>query len=122
MIWYELTRWWAYRSIKHPKMRMYTRVLPGVLAAVLTVVFFSLPNRPTIAGPSGLLDVISDFLVLLPGFFIASLAAVSTFQRKEMDEIMPYPTPTINLRLEGRNIEYELTRRMFYATYSRIFL
>ncbi|WP_282077165.1 hypothetical protein [Epibacterium ulvae] len=56
-----------------------------------------------------------DTLVLLPGFFIAALAAVSTFQRPEMDVAMPEPCPTIEIRIDGKYLPYDVTRRMFLS-------
>jgi hypothetical protein len=114
MLSYELGRWWAYRHIKHPQMPLYVWVLPLLVAFVATCAFFALPLRPSITGKEGLFAGIIQILVLLPGFFIAALAAVATFARPEMDEAMPAPAPTIMLNI-GYECEVELTRRMFLS-------
>lgn len=113
MLWYELTRWWAYRQIQHPMMRYYVWVVPSVLALLITVIFFALPVRPSLAGENGVLVAIVQVLALLPGFFIAALAAVATFNRPEMDQIMPASAPKIKVKRLGDWIDVELTRRTF---------
>jgi hypothetical protein len=114
MLSYELSRWWAYRHIRHPKMHIYVWVMPTIIACGVTAIFFALPLRPSITGKEGLFAGIIQILVLLPGFFIAALAAVATFARPEMDETMPSPAPTIILNIGGE-LEVELTRRMFLS-------
>ena len=112
---YELLRWWAYRNIKHDKMRIYVWIIPCIIAAIFTITFLLLPVRPDISGKDGLLLSIVQILALLPGFFIASLAAVATFQRSEMDVQMPDPAPTLELEIHGEKQDVPLTRRMFLS-------
>ena len=114
MLSYELGRWWAYRHIEHPKMHLYVWVLPLLIASGATALFFALPLRPSVTGKEGLFAAITQILALLPGFFIAALAAIATFARPEMDETMPPPAPTIMLNI-GRKCKVELTRRMFLS-------
>ena len=54
-----------------------------------------------------------SFLALLPGFFIAALAAVATFQRTELDQLMPEPAPQLSMRTGGRDELVSLTLRIF---------
>lgn len=115
MVWYELSRWWAYRRIRHPTMHFYVWTIPCFIAFGTTLLFLMLPVRPSITGRDGLLAAIIQVLALLPGFFIAALAAVATFERPEMDVEMPAPAPTIKLNLGEQQIETELTRRMFLS-------
>jgi hypothetical protein len=114
-MWYELSRWWAYRQIQHPRMHVYLWLLPGILAVFLTVIFFLLPVRPDVSGSNGILAAIIQTVSMLPGFFITSLAAVATFQRPEMDVEMPAPTPSVEMRLDGVKSQVLLTRRMFLS-------
>ena len=50
---------------------------------------------------------------MLPGFFIASLAAVATFQRAELDETMPDPSPTLEVRTGEDASAVPLSHRVF---------
>jgi hypothetical protein len=113
MPWYELTRWLGYRSIKHPAMRPYVTGLPLALGLAATVLYVLLPVKPSLTASGGLLSNILTLLAALPGFFIAALAAVATFDRPEMDEEMPEPSPTIAIRREGQWLDVNLTRRTF---------
>jgi hypothetical protein len=54
---------------------------------------------------------ISGLLQILPGFYIASLAAIATFNKGNMDQYMPEPTPTVNVRVRGHSLPIRLTRR-----------
>ena len=115
MLWYELTRWWAYRRIKHPKMNLYVWVLPLALAVLSTAALLALPVRPAVAGRDGVLQAVIGVLTILPGFFLAALAAVATFQRPEMDVEMPAPAPVVGVRFGDAVVETEVTRRMFLS-------
>lgn len=48
---------------------------------------------------------------ILPGFYLTALAAVATFNRPDMDELMPKPSPRINVSRYGQPVTIELTRR-----------
>ena len=113
MILYELTRWWNYRRIKHPSMAWYIWRIPGAAASLTAVTYILLPERPGVASPDGLISGVSQIMTILPGFFIAALAAVATFNREEMDDPMPAPTPTTTIFRQGEWIEVVLTRRLF---------
>ena len=47
------------------------------------------------------------------GIFIAALAAVSTFDRHTLDDLMPAPAPRLELRTRGQDETVDLTMRMF---------
>lgn len=96
-------------------MFLYVWLVPVALAAVCTAFLLGLPVPPSITGPGGVLSIVIQISALLPGFFLAALAAVSTFQRPEMDVDMPAPAPVVKLRLGADNIEYTVTRRMFLS-------
>lgn len=115
MIWYELTRAFAYRRIKHPAMSWYTWRLPVLLGLFALVVFVIVPVPPRLFASDGLVSSLITFLSILPGFYIAALAAVATFNRQEMDEEMPDPTPTVVVEMHGQSDEVPLTRRTFLS-------
>lgn len=70
---------------------------------------------------SGLVTSIFDVIKNLPGFFIAALAAISTFNREGMDEIITDQngnSPTINLKHVNssgieKSFDCKLSRRVF---------
>jgi len=115
MLTYEFSRWWAYRRIRHPMMWRYIWGAPLALTAIALFVYVALPVKPRLGGEVGLLKSLSQILALLPGFFISALAAIATFNRPEMDETMPAPTPTVKIAHRGQTIDIDLTRRMFLS-------
>ena len=111
---YEMLRWAAYRSIKHASMRFYVSMLPLALCIPVTVLWVLLPVKPSLTATSGgMLASILTMVAALPGFFIAALAAVATFNKPEMDEEMPAPCPQIRVLRAGKFVDVSLTRRTF---------
>lgn len=96
-------------------MWVYKTVLPLSISAFVVLGYFFIPIRPKLLSDSGLIGSLMDTLVLLPGFFIAALAAVSTFQRPEMDIVMPEPCPIIEIRVNDEYLPFDVTRRMFLS-------
>jgi hypothetical protein len=81
----------------------------------VVLVFMILPAKPDVFGDGGLNGSIISLVATLPGFFIAALAAVSTFQRETLDETMPAPAPRLKLRTRGQDEAVDLTMRMFLS-------
>lgn len=73
--------------------------------------FLALPVRPVIFGEKGILSQLSGMLEILPGFYIASLAAIATFNRQDMDQYLPTPTPQVGVKVRGHRQVIKLTRR-----------
>lgn len=116
MLLYELGRWWTYRRIKHPMMLQYVWIVPMTGTLFFMAIYSVLPSKPPLIGQTGLLQSTTQLLALLPGFFISALAAVSTFSRPEMDEVMPDdPPPRVDVRHTGKTIVIDLTRRLFLS-------
>lgn len=105
----------SYLRIRHPRKWLADWLLPLTLAAISTVTVAYLARPGAIAGPSGLIDRLSLACSILPGFYIASLAAIATFNRPDIDEIMPAPTPTLLVAMHGSEKVLDLTRRRFLA-------
>ncbi|EPG0528777.1 hypothetical protein ACSWYU_000266 [Vibrio harveyi] len=70
--------------------------LPAFVAALLLGFIYWSPVPIKILGSDGLVTLINGLLQMLVGFFVASLAAVATFNRDGMDEIMVGKAPTLN--------------------------
>ncbi|TPG26545.1 hypothetical protein EAH83_01880 [Variovorax ginsengisoli] len=61
----------------------------------------------------GLAERILSFVQGLPGFYIAALAAIATFNKLDIDKKMPAPAPKIQIQVRGVDQYIELTRRRF---------
>ena len=113
-MWYEVTRWKAYRSISYEEMRWYVWYLPLLFVAVILVISLLIPSLPGSLEEGGVISVIQDVTKVLPGFYIAALAAVSTFSNDTLDEAVPSVKP-LELRTLGKDIPTTVSTRLFLS-------
>jgi hypothetical protein len=117
-LFYELFRPWSYLTIKHEAKNKYDYLIPIILtiltAAPLVVLY--LKGGVDFFSKSGLLRDFVSFLSILPGFFIAALAAIATFQKNDIDELMPVSAKLSVRMKDGRDVDVELTRRRFLCS------
>lgn len=105
----------AYLRIKHESKWVFDWFYPGIFSAGTSVLLWVLGRPGMIAGASGLLDRLIIVFSVLPGFYIAALAAIATFNRPDIDTVMPSPSPTLKVDIGGHQNEIGLTRRRFLA-------
>lgn len=103
----------TYLQIRHEAKRWADWGYPLVFATLSTYLVLCYGQAGAIAGQNGLLSKLLIVSSVLPGFYIAALAAIATFSRPDIDELMPAPTPTIVHKIGGQKNEIELTRRRF---------
>ena len=109
----QVVRPFSYLAIKHEHKWIMDWVLPGVLAIATALFIFVFRHTLNIYGDSGVISRILGFIQNLPGFYIAALAAIATFGRTDIDNMIPTPTPTIIEVRAGERSEIPLTRRRF---------
>ncbi|HEM8686258.1 hypothetical protein R1917_09720 [Citrobacter koseri] len=89
---------------------------------LLTAAYFCLFNitPAVLLSDSGFVKTVTSFISNLPGFYIAALAAIATFNREQIDHplISNTGTPSIDVKVtkeNGRviNSQEPLTRRLF---------
>jgi hypothetical protein len=78
-----------------------------------TILLILLPRPLPVFGGDGLIKVITGILQILTGFYIASLAAVATFDKQGMDDPMPGKPIALNVKRRGHTKSEILTRRRF---------
>ena len=105
----------AYLRIKHPSKWVLDWLYPLIFAALSVGLIWKFGRPGLIAGQSGLLDRLILVCSIMPGFYIAALAAIATFNRPDIDDVMPDPTPTLKVEIGGRPNDIDLTRRRFLA-------
>lgn len=95
----------SYIRIKHVEKRWFDFILPIVttLSFLYLVSCLSVPIK--LLGKDGLVSLINGLLQILAGFYIASMAAIATFNKEGMDDVMDGTPP----KLKG----IDLTRRQF---------
>lgn len=95
----------GYIGIKHSEKRWYDIFIPAILAVLIGTIIFTLPKPIALIGKDSLISLVNGILQILSGFYIASMAAVATFQKEGMDKVMDGIPPTLNGKV--------LTRRNF---------
>lgn len=112
---YQLSRPWAYWFIKGPGKSVFDWWLPLIFALIVAVTVDASKHQINFFGVGGVVSMLTGFIQNLPGFFIAALAAVATFDRDELDKVMPEPTPSICVYIKGQWARISLTRRRFLS-------
>lgn len=105
----------SYLAIRHPQKWKVDWFFPVVIALVCTAFSIGSGWVADIYRPSGPVSMLLGFFSSLPGFYIAALAAIATFGRNDIDNVLPEPTPTVKLITRGENVLVKLTRRRFLA-------
>lgn len=73
-------------------------------------------NSINVYGAQGLLERLLNFIQTLAGFYIAALAAVSSFNSPHLDKEMPHPAPTMTIQHNGVAQPIKATRRRFLTS------
>lgn len=113
-----ILRPFSYLSIKHPYKWIVDWIYPAALTLVSMLVILGVQKFGSISlyGDGGLIQKITGFIQGLPGFFIAALAAIATFNRLDIDRTMPAPAPKLGIKIHGQTVAIELTRRRFLCS------
>lgn len=108
----------SYLSIEHKQKWIVDWVYPLVLAALSTGLLFYLKNFGNIPfyADGAVIAKILGFVQGLPGFYIAALAAIATFNKTDIDKTMPKPAPKLDIMVQGQVVPIELTRRRFLCS------
>ena len=89
--------------------------VPFALASLSILIAWLLLDIEILRGRTGIIADINDIFLILPGFFIASLAAVATFNRPEMDMQME-DSPTKPYLVGGKIVWLPMSRRLFLSS------
>lgn len=108
----------VYLKIRHPVKRWYDAWYPLIAALAVAALYGLAASRGLnidIFGENGLVQSVNGISGILVGFFIAALAAVSTFPGKDMDSVMPGNPPTLNDSEITDGKPLKLSRRAFLS-------
>lgn len=113
-----LLRPFSYLTIKHEQKWQVDWLYPMILSVLSTMIIFIMRHFGQISlyTDGGMISKILNFIQVLPGFYIAALAAIATFNRTDIDKTMPAPPPEINIEISGQNVLIKLTRRRFLCS------
>ncbi|EMD6910560.1 MULTISPECIES: hypothetical protein [Citrobacter] len=103
----------SYLRIKHEEKKWYDFIVPFAVSVCLTIAYHFHANKIPLIETNGLLLQVNGLLQVLIGFYIAALAAVSTFSSATIDEVMAGDPPTLLEEFRGEKMTVLLTRRRF---------
>ena len=109
----QLFSWWRYRNIKHDHMHDVIWRAPLLLSTICSGIVSFSPSPPHIFGEGSISNIIFVVFSQLPGFYIATLAAVAALRNKFLDIQIPEPTPTIPVKVRGEWTDQRLSLRAF---------
>ncbi|HEY4344421.1 MAG TPA: hypothetical protein VGN05_08740 [Parvibaculum sp.] len=104
-----------YLRVRHEAKFKYDYGYPLAFATLTVGVSLLVPIQVNVFGNDGLIKIISGLIGILAGFFIASLAAIATFNNAGMDRVMPGQPPVLDVTVRGRKAQLQLTRRRFLS-------
>ncbi|MDI1349198.1 hypothetical protein [Aquabacterium sp.] len=110
-----LVRPFAYLGIQHPSgtMRWLNWWLPLFLAVGSVAFMYEFAPSVNLFAADGLMLKLLGFVQSLPGFYVAALAALATFNQPGLDVLMPGKPPVARIIYNGRPVPTKLTRRRF---------
>jgi len=111
----QLIRPWTYLTVHGQKKWFFDWLVPIAFAALAVLAFRFSAGEVNFFGNGGVIAAVTGFVQNLPGFFIAALAAIATFNREDLDEKMPDPPLTVADCHRGTWNRVPLTRRRFLS-------
>ena len=113
-----LLRPFSFLSIRHSSnLPIWVNwVLPLAATGMSLLALYWLGEHVSVFGTQGLLDRLLAFVQTLAGFYIAALAAVSSFNSPHLDREMPAPAPTMYILYNGSMQLVPATRRRFLTS------
>ena len=108
----------SYLSIEHKQKWRVDWFYPAIFSVITVSTLFFLKKFGTITfyADGAVIAKILGFVQNLPGFYIAALAAIATFNKTDIDKTMPAPAPKLDIVVQGHNVAIELTRRRFLCS------
>lgn len=114
----DLIRPFAFLTIRHPsRLPLWVNWLLPLLATLVALAVLGwLGSAVNVFAKDGLLERCLSFTQTLAGFYIAALAAVSSFNSPHLDRVMPPPAPTMYVKYHGSMQKVQATRRRFLTS------
>jgi len=111
---YRLLSPWRYLFIKEQSglLRWINWIIPGIMALLLMAVNVLISKE---AAFKPVIFSFKEVVYILPGFFIAALAAIAVFEKASMDQPMPGSSTTVKLLVDASEFTVNLTRRRFLS-------
>lgn len=105
----------SFLRLRSPDIFWYQWIYPTVIFAVGFVGFQFWGYQYVSFDQDKLIGDVNALMGILVGFYIAALAAVSSFSNANLDQVMKGRAPTLTTVRKGEEIKETLTRRRFLA-------
>ena len=105
----------TFLRLRSPDIFWYQWIYPTVFFAVVFGGFQFWGNQFLTFDTDKLIGDVNALMGILVGFYIAALAAVSSFSNENLDQVMKGRAPTLTTVRKGNEIKETLTRRRFLA-------
>ncbi|MET4130746.1 hypothetical protein [Roseovarius sp. MBR-6] len=105
----------SFLRLRSPDIYWYQWIYPTILFLIIFSASVLLEGHLVGFDRSKLASDINVLMGVLIGFYIAALAAVSSFTNENLDQIMKGRSPSIKHLRQGEEITEKLTRRRFLA-------
>ena len=113
---FELLRPLDFLRISDRELRLSRWIFPLFFGLLLSAILLTLHYKTdyVLIHDGGYFERILILLGVLPGFYIAALAAVATLGHRQMDKILP-SAPTLPFPKRGKMVDMPLTKRQFIS-------
>ena len=114
----DLLRPFSFLTISHPtkKPLIISWAIPALISALLVGASVLINHKIDVFGSNGLMTRMLGFIQSLPGFYIAALAAIATFNNRDMLKLMPGVPPVGTVDYNGFPERVPMTRRRFLSS------
>lgn len=103
----------SYLRIKRQDKHTDELIIPGLITVVSIFILACFNGRIPVFAEKGVISAIVNYLQIVSGFYIASLAAVATFNKDSMDKAMPGIPVILPNRRRRKGRSEPLSRRRF---------
>lgn len=105
----------SFLRLRSPDIFWYQWIYPTAIFALVFVGFHLWGDQFLAFDKDKLIGNVNALMGILIGFYIAALAAVSSFSNENLDQVMKGRPPTLTTVRKGQEIKETLTRRRFLA-------
>ena len=105
----------TYLKAKNSHKFVWDWIIPALFAVLGVLLLLVLPKPLSVLGERGLVYWVNELLQVLIGFYIAALAAVASFDRAALDQLIEGDGVTLKVVRDGSPVDRSLTRRAFIS-------
>lgn len=105
----------SFLRLRGPDISWYQWIYPTAICAFVFGGFQLWGDQFLLFDKDKLIGDVNALMGILVGFYIAALAAVSSFSNENLDQVMKGRPPTLTTVRKGEEIKETLTRRRFLA-------